>query len=412
MNLRFSTVASGISAETYAWKPLGWQPVWYSEIEPFANAVLSYHYPEVPNLGDMNHLHNKQAYHETTFDVFAGGTPCQGFSLAGKRGGMDDPRSGLAFRFLDIIKHKRPRWVVWENVPDVLSSAGGRDFTAFISRMEACGYGVAWRILDAQYAGLAQRRKRIFVVGYIGDWRPAAAVLFDRASLQGRAAPSREKRKSITYDIAPCLRGCGVGGERVGDSRGNDPLVPVSGTLVSGGKSAGSVTNQDIDQNMLIPEVSLCLLANGQRIDLETQSLIVYESNQITSPTNRSKGSSELCHTLTTGEHHGLVVPDIAQTITAHQHRSGGASAGNNPGLVNAIYTYNRVRRLTPVEYERLQGFPDNYTQIPYRGRPAEKCADGPRYRAVGNSIATPILKWIGERIEMVERIKPQLPCP
>jgi DNA (cytosine-5)-methyltransferase 1 len=379
MNLRFATVASGISAETYAWKPLGWQPVWYSEIEPFANAVLSYHYPEVPNLGDMNHLHNKQAYHETTFDVFAGGTPCQGFSLAGKRGGMDDPRSGLAFRFLDIIKHKRPRWVVWENVPDVLSSAGGRDFTAFISRMEACGYGVAWRILDAQYAGLAQRRKRIFVVGYIGDWRPAAAVLFDRASLQGRAAPSREKRKSITYDIAPCLRGCSVGGERVGDSRENDPFVPVSGTLVSGGKSAGSVTNQDIDQNMLIPEVSLCLLANGQRIDLESQSLIV--------------------------------APDIAQTLTAHQHRSGGASAGNNPGLVNAIYTYNRVRRLTPVEYERLQGFPDNYTQIPYRGRPAEKCADGPRYRAVGNSIATPILKWIGERIEMVERIKQQLPC-
>jgi DNA (cytosine-5)-methyltransferase 1 len=409
MKLRFATVASGISAETYAWKPLGWQPVWYSEIEPFANAVLAHHYPDVPNLGDMNFLHEKKEYNESTFDVFAGGTPCQGFSLAGKRGGMDDPRSRLAFRFLDIAKQKRPRWVVWENVPDVLSSAGGRDFAAFISGMEACGYGVAWRVLDAQYFGLAQRRRRVFVVGHIGDWRPAAAVLFDRASLQGHPAPSRKKRESITYETANCLRGSGVGGERVGDSRGADPLVAVAGTLVSGGKSAGSVTNQDIDQGMLIPEVSITLLANGHRIDLESGSLIVYDLTQITSPVNGSKGSAETCHALARNQHPAIVAPELASTLTAHQHRSGGATAGNNPGIVNAVCSHSRVRRLTPVEYERLQGFPDNYTLVPYRNRPAALCADGPRYRAVGNSIPTTILKWIGQRIEMVERIKSRI---
>jgi len=404
--MKFATICSGISAETAAWKPLGWQPVWYSENSKFPSAVLAHHYPDVPNLGDVNNIFKTTVYEQSAFDVLAGGTPCQGFSLAGKRGGMDDPRSQLLWRFLDIATDKRPRWVAWENVPDVLSSGVGADFASFVSALVERGYGVAWRVLDAQYAGLAQRRRRIFVVGYFGDWRPAVAVLFDRASVCGYPAPRRKKRESITYDIANCLSGNGVGGERVGDSRGADPLVPVAGTLCSGGKSAGSVTNQDIDQGMLIPVVSATLLGSGPKWDAETETLIsCYDPTQITSPVCGSKGNKNMSHALCANQHPAIIVPETSNALTASAHLGGGATAGNNPGMVNPVIVHQRVRRLTPVEYERLQGFPDDYTKVPYRNRPAEACADGPRYRAIGNSIPVPILKWLGERIDQVEKI-------
>lgn len=179
-----------------AWHPLGWEAVAYSEIERFPSEVLAHHYPSTPNLGDMTKF--KEWNLEQSIGLLVGGTPCQSFSVAGLRKGLDDPRGNLMLTYLAIADKYKPKWIVWENVPGVLSSNGGKDFGVFLGALGELGYGFAYRVLDAQYFGVAQRRRRVFVVGYLGDWRRAAAVLFERHSLQGHPAPSREKRKTIT----------------------------------------------------------------------------------------------------------------------------------------------------------------------------------------------------------------------
>ena len=196
--MNYLSVCSGIEAATVAWHDLGWKPVGFSEIEPFPSAVLSHHYPTVPNLGDMTRYKEWNIEHP---DILVGGTPCQSFSVAGLRKGLADPRGNLALVYCGILDHFRPQWFVWENVPGVLSSSGGRDFGSFLGALAELGYGFAYRVLDAQFFGVAQRRRRVFVVGYLGDWRPAAAVLFERESLRRDTAPSREKGQRI----APCV---------------------------------------------------------------------------------------------------------------------------------------------------------------------------------------------------------------
>ena len=194
--MRYGSVCSGIEAATSAWHPLGWTPQWFSEIEPFPSAVLAHHYPTVPNFGDMTKFKEWKLDDSTAIDVLVGGTPCQSFSVAGLRKGLDDPRGNLMLTYLAIARKYRPKWLVWENVPGVLSSAGGEDFASLLRGMGELGYGFAYRVLDAQYFGVAQRRRRVFVVGCLGDWRAAAAVLFERHSLSGHPAPSRKARQS------------------------------------------------------------------------------------------------------------------------------------------------------------------------------------------------------------------------
>jgi len=190
--VRFGSVCSGIEAASCAWRPLGWKAAFFSEIEPFPSAVLTHHYPDTPNLGDMTRF---KEWPDATVDVLVGGTPCQSFSVAGLRKGLADPRGNLMLTFLAIADRYRPRWLVWENVPGVLSSGGGRDFGTFLGGLGELGYGFAYRVLDAQYFGVAQRRRRVFVVGHLGSWQRAAAVLFERHSLSGHPAPSREAGK-------------------------------------------------------------------------------------------------------------------------------------------------------------------------------------------------------------------------
>lgn len=192
--MRFLSVCSGIEAASVAWTPLGWEAVAFSEIEPFPCAVLAHHYPSVPNWGDMTKF---QEWPDADVDLLCGGTPCQSFSVAGLRKGLADPRGNLMLTFGAIAAKYRPHWLVWENVPGVLSSNGGRDFGAFLGMLGQLGYGFAYRVLDAQYFGVPQRRRRVFVVGCLGDWRRAAAVLFERHSLSGDSAPSREAGKGI-----------------------------------------------------------------------------------------------------------------------------------------------------------------------------------------------------------------------
>ena len=224
--MRFLSVCSGIESASVAWNPLGWEAVGFSEIDPFPCAVLAHHYPDVPNFGDLTRY--KEWPDVGPIDILVGGTPCQSFSVAGLRAGMADPRGNLALVFLGLVDHLRPRWVVWENVPGVLSSNGGRDFGAFLGGLGECGYGFAYRVLDAQYFGLAQRRKRVFVVGHLGSWQRAAAVLLERAGLRGDPAPCREAGEGVAAPIAGCSNGGGANGPgRTADDAENHVAQPL-----------------------------------------------------------------------------------------------------------------------------------------------------------------------------------------
>lgn len=262
--MRFGSVCSGIEAASVAWNPLGWKAQFFSEIEPFPCAVLAHHYPEVPNHGDMTKF---KEWPNATLDVLCGGTPCQSFSIAGLRKGLDDPRGNLMFTFGAIADRYRPRWLVWENVPGVLSSNSGRDFGSFLGLLGEIGYGFAYRILDAQYAGLAQRRKRVFVVAHLGSWQRAAAVLFERHSLSGHPAPSREAGKGAAVGaIAGTLPG---GGWRIGaDEAAAGHAVAVDYTNgLCGGDLSGTLeaaqSKGNRGQGVMTPTVALCLNAHG-----------------------------------------------------------------------------------------------------------------------------------------------------
>jgi len=392
--MRYLSVCSGIEAATMAWHPLGWQPVAFSEIEPFPCAVLKHHYPNVPNWGDMTKF---QEWPDATVDVLCGGTPCQSFSVAGLRKGLADPRGNLMLTFGAIARRYRPKWVVWENVPGVLSSNGGRDFGTFLGMLGQLGYGVAYRVLDAQHVrtrrfpfAVPQRRRRVFVVGYFGDWRPAAAVLFDRESLSGHPAPRREAGKGTSASVAPSLTGSGRGVERAGETRGQDPVVAVSNS----------------------GEVGYCLTASAQQsLDAETETLLAVA--------HALRGEGFDASEDGTGRGTPIVPVAIQERAVSENPNAGPDGAGfRQDGAANAILTPNggrgglgvgaiaqpwAVRRLTPIECERLQGFPDDFTRIPYRNKPAENCPDGPRYKALGNSWAVNCAEWIGERIADVE---------
>jgi DNA (cytosine-5)-methyltransferase 1 len=197
--MKVLTVCSGIGAPECAWAPLGFNFVAQSEIEAFPSAVLAHRFPGVPNWGDMTKF---KEWPDADVDVLVGGTPCQSFSVAGLRKGLADPRGNLALTYLAIADRYRPEWLVWENVPGVLSSGGGRDFGSFLGALVQLGYGFAYRVLDAQYFGVAQRRRRVFVVGCLGGWHRAAAVLFERESLQGHPPPSRGAGQIASHHVA------------------------------------------------------------------------------------------------------------------------------------------------------------------------------------------------------------------
>jgi site-specific DNA-cytosine methylase len=268
--LRYLSVCSGIEAASVAWEPLGWQPAAFAEVEKFPSAVLAHHWPHVPNLGDMTKY---EEWKLGTIDLLAGGTPCQSFSVAGLRQGLRDPRGGLMLTYLEIAQRHRPRWLVWENVPGVLSSHGGRDFGAFLGALGALGYGWAYRVLDAQWFGVAQRRRRVFVVGCAGDGAAAATVLFESESVCRNPAPSREKGQGVAADAAG-----GAGGGRRGgydamslagtlgrrgvrshtELDGHGAYIPQTvGTLSDGAHNGGGLNGQDAYSGRIFPTTEL-----------------------------------------------------------------------------------------------------------------------------------------------------------
>jgi DNA (cytosine-5)-methyltransferase 1 len=220
--MRFGSVCSGIEGASVAWNPLGWRAAFVSEIDRFPCDLLQLRHPDIPNFGDMTKFHD---WPDANIDVLCGGTPCQSFSVAGLRGGLDDPRGNLMLTYLAVAARYRPEWLVWENVPGVLPSRGGRDFGSLLGGLAELGYGFAYRVLDAQYFNLAQRRERVFVVGCLGGWRRAAAVLFERASLQGNPAPSRKAGKDTSHELSPSIGASGRRFSRAGETRGQDPVI-------------------------------------------------------------------------------------------------------------------------------------------------------------------------------------------
>lgn len=456
--MNYLSVCSGIEAATVAWHPLGWKPTAFAEIEKFPSAVLAHHYPHVPNLGDMTKFKD---WPDATPDVLVGGTPCQSFSVAGLRKGMDDPRGNLALVYLGIADRYRPEWLLWENVPGVLSSNGGRDFGSILGGMAELGYGFAYRVLDAQYVrvdgfgrAVPQRRRRVFVVGNLGSWRRAAAVLFERESLSWDSAPRREAGQGTSADVAPSIVSSGRGVERAGDTRGQDPVIA---ELIT---STGNVAH--------------CLNAGGMgRLDYETETMVAHAlrgegfdaSEDGTgrgtpivpvayglSTQQEPKWAADVSPTLTVpsksggGQPTAVAIqagalrenpnsgPDgvgvqvgLAYTMEARAEvqavafdmrgREGGsqfegphdtaniraASGGSSRSYVAQSWA---VRRLTPRECERLQGFPDGYTDVPWRNK--NWTPDGLRYKALGNSMAVNVMRWLGMRIQHVSDLAAQ----
>ena len=424
--MKFGSVCSGIEAASVAWNKLGWSASWLAEIEPFPSAVLAHHYPDVPNLGDMTLLPAKILSKEIEApDIFCGGTPCQAFSIAGNRESLDDARGNLSLTFCEIANaidsvRDVPAIIFWENVPGVLSTKDNA-FGCFLAGLAGedgelkpsgkkwtnagCVFGpkraVAWRVLDAQYFGLAQRRKRIFVVASArNDFNPAE-VLFEFDGLRRDTAPGRNSRQTTTTDAQS-----GIGTynkQRIGEYSTEDVASTCAARdykdatdLVTYGIAENIINRQDHNGGNGIgsqEELQYTLNATGVH-GVATMSDVAgtLDASYYKGQGSRQGGEREFVAQSFAQNQLGEVrVGDVFNTLNTNSNASG----RNTPMLM----TQMTVRRLTPTECERLQGFPDGYTQIPWRKKPAKDCPDGPRYKALGNSWAVPVVAWIGERI-------------
>jgi len=419
--MKYGSVCSGIEAASKAWEPLGWKPAWFSEIEPFPSAVLAHHWPEVTNLGDMTKIADAvRAGDVEAPDVLVGGTPCQAFSIAGLREGLSDDRGQLTLSYVELANaidaKRRERGepeavIVWENVPGVLSSKDNA-FGCFLAGLagESCELQpaggkwthagcvsgpervIAWRVLDAQFFGVAQRRRRVFVVASARKGFYPAEVLFEFDSVRRDSAPRRETQKAVAALTARGVRTCGAydnqaqAGHLIAECANGD----VSHTL----KGEGFDGSED-GTGRGVPVVAFGGGNTSGNIDVATSDL---------SPTIRA-GNHDKSHA-NSGQ-----PPAIAYAFKAGQGAKAGGigyaeeqsptltSASSGTNLAPAVMHGVAVRRLTPIECERLQGFPDNHTLIGWRGKDAAECPDGPRYKAIGNSMAVPVMRWIGERI-------------
>lgn len=498
--MRYGSVCSGIEAASVAWEPLGWQPAWFAEIEAFPSAVLATHWPDVTNLGDMTGI--AAAVHAGDVeapDILVGGTPCQAFSIAGLRNGLADKRGQLSLSYVELANaiddKRRERGeeeaiIVWENVPGVLSSKDNA-FGCFLAGLAGescelqpaggkwpnagCVYGpqrvIAWRVLDAQFFGVAQRRRRVFVVASARNGFDPAAVLFEFNSLCRDTPPSREAEKAIA---ALTARGVGTCGADDNQAQAGH-ILPVIGALAAhsftggaGGRPEGAAVGHFIPTfgggNCSGPiNIAACLTAKGQRIDFEVETFAVHgtqdpdTNRELAHTLGRNNGQENACIAFSYKDYGGDAVVDMAPTLRAGNHDTSHANGGQPPAiayafkadqgakaggigyqeeqsptltsassgtnLAPAVIQSLAVRRLTPRECERLQGFPDDHTLVPYGRRITpekmdrdfakylmrggrltfEECcgraADGPRYKAIGNSMAVPVMRWIGERI-------------
>ena len=446
--MRYISLFSGIEAASAAWMPLGWECVALSEVDPYCNAVLEKRVPGAANVGDIREVDWNE--HEGSADVVIGGSPCQSFSVAGKRAGLKG-ESGLMLEYIRAVQGIRPKCFVWENVPGALSSEGGEAFRCLLRAMDEIGYGMAWRILDAQFFNLAQRRERVFLVGVLGSAARAAEVLLEPESLRWDTPPSKRKRKELAAASGGRPRGrraplvtrppapsCfGLVGNVVGrepKNRGNGigwclPDEEGMYTLTATDRHAVAFAQNTRDEVRLVGgdgQVTGALAANSgakqQSYLLERRAVCQYgdAAGALTARGDSSpcadRGAAVVAYKQNASEEvrpvggdgsiAGALVSDsrTRQTIlcmaddnanaAVDEEMAGSLKVGGSPPCITNGYV---VRRLTPLECERLQGFPDGWTAIDFRGKPA---SDARRYRALGNSMAVPVIRWIGERIE------------
>lgn len=356
--MRYASVCSGVEAASLAWMPLGWEAVFFAEIEPFPCAVLKERFPGVPNLGDMTEIKGEKYY--GTVDLLVGGTPCQGFSVAGKQGGLNDSRSALCLAYCGLLETMRPRWFVWENVPGVFSTNQGDDFRAFLGKIDEIGYSVAWRVLDAQYVrvdgyprAVPQRRRRVFVVGYLGDWRYPASVLFEPEGVHRDTPPRRTKRQSAS----------------AGSEGGSASTV-----WWDGSQKADTLTRTSDQQFIKSVEVSQSIVARmgtgGNNLPLVQEcfpinSMVIGKNVKVGDRQTTGIGNAgDPLPTISSAHHHAVVV---AENIIGRKENTGANGTGaqvdlaytQNAAGVMGVSVNTSVRRLLPVECERLMGFPE-----------------------------------------------------
>lgn len=406
--ITYGSICSGIEAASVAWEPLGFKPLWFSEIEPFPSAVLNHRWPHTPNLGDMRSFADRILQGEISVpDVLVGGTPCQAFSVAGRHGSLDDERGNLTLELVRILNAideirkrngKPPAILVWENVPGIFSTKDNA-FGCFLGALagenvplEPAGKKwtnagfvsgpirkIAWRVLDAQFFGVPQRRRRIFLVASAGAGFDPREVLFEFKGLPRDTAQSRIKRNPVA----------GLPGTRAAGRLASGK--PVTGPILASYGLKQGLGNQEAFSGdyRVIEDKTFCISSNTiGRSSKNWGNGKVFQHEK--SYTLNTKSPHAIAYTRLTRDLrvHEALVP----TITARM----GTGGGNVPNIVSR----GRVRRLTPLECERLQGFPDNHTQIPYRNKPASDCPDTARYKAIGNSMAVPVMKWIGKRLK------------
>jgi DNA (cytosine-5)-methyltransferase 1 len=445
---------SGIGTASLAFDPYGWHCLAHAETDPFASAVLAHRFPDTPNLGDVR---NFEEWPDLgTVDLVCGGTPCQSFSIAGLRQGLDDPRGRLMLTYLAVARRYRPRWLVWENVLNALSIDEGRAFATLLRGLEECGYHAAWRVLDAQFVrtqrfprAVPQRRRRVFLVGYLGDWRGPAEVLFEPESLRRDSPPSRTPGQGASADVAQSLVASGRGVERTGESRGQDNVI--AARLVSFGEYetddvASTVQNRDYKYATDLVAHTLrsegfdasedgtgrgpplvCFPAEMSATQTHIRgdiagALSVKHLQAIAFDAKRNGGVSEdAAPTLRAMDHDsshanagGMMAVAIQERAVAENPKSGPDGKGwrddgaaysleaRGPQAVASEREQWAVRRLTPRECERLQGLPDDFTNIPWRGK--NHAPDGPRYRAIGNAWPLNVADWLAGRIDQQER--------
>ena len=441
--MNYISVCSGIEAATVAWNKLGWNPLGFSEVDKFPSAVLKHHYPNVPNLGDMTNY--KEWNINESVDLIIGGTPCQSFSISGLRKGLEDPRGNLALTYIGLLDHFKPKYFIWENVPGVLSSKKGEDFSSFIRAIQEIGYGFAYRTLDAQYFGVPQRRKRVFVVGCSsGDWRSAAEILFESESLSRDTEESRQKGKDSTKetrgssttdnntltktDVHAVVYESHPNDSRVTDM--GDTCTTVTARWGTGGNNTPLVKVGDITEEVKVRK---------HKVDIDNLQQLLRTCKSNSKKTNKQI-AEELSIPVTKVEHwfrtdSSFAIPsddvwfdlkkcldikddtfddqimefeykdgvfESSQRVYDSTGKAPTLTATNDKQLIHHKEEPKSViRRLTPVECERLQGFPCGYTEIPYNNRP--HTPDGHRYKALGNSMAVPVIRWLGERINGID---------
>lgn len=393
--MRYLSLFSGVEAATLAWEPLGWEAVAFAQYDPtndyskgpdFPSAVLDYRWPKIPNLGDITKIKESDIKKLGAIDLVVFGSPCQDLSIAGKQEGLDGERSGLFRTAIKIIKwavkHNGCRLALWENVPGAFTSNQGDDFCEVLSSLcgsklskpekwggAGCCFGkaglVEWATLDAQFFGEPQRRRRVFALADFGDWTNRTPVLSQPHGMSGDFKSSRETQKGAPITARESIKN----GSHWDDPRNPHPTLNQS-------HNAGGIA-----------------MSNQELFSQRGCGLVPYDLTAFGQYGNGSKAST--CQARDYKGATDLVVHGTQDPITSNV----AFPIGRNYGQENVIFYVGGVRRLTPVEGERLQGMPDNHTQIPWRGKPAEACPDGPRYQAIGNSMHVGTMRWIGVQI-------------